>query len=195
MHSGLSVADEADLFDKLNRERRRTGTWDHWRARRAAGNDTVIAIEAVCNKHSLIVDPTPKDGCISAMTTLEKIVKLGQGETKLLDDALRLITMVWDQRRDALDAAIIHGVALILYHLNKQIDPERLVDTLMGVVPRQLRTNAQALREISPGTMPVCTAIAIMTLYNKKPGRKLLVSHRTFGGTGVDSSRPKAADA
>lgn len=194
VHEGLTIRQEAELWDKFNRERRRPDSWAHWRARRAAGNQGIIAIDAVCEKHGLIVDPTPKDGCISAMSTLEKIVKLGEGETKLLDDTLQLITMVWSDRRDAVDAAIVHGVALILYHLNKQVDPERLVDTLMGILPRQLKTNAAAMRELSPGTMPVCTAIAIMTLYNKKPGGKLLVSHRTFGGTGKSNNR-KAADA
>lgn len=193
VHSGLTVAEEAALFDKLNRERRRPDTWDHWRARKAAGNHTVLAIETICEKHDLTIDPTPKDGFIACVSTLEKIVKLGDNDTVLLDDTLKLIAMVWDNRRDGLDAPIVHGIALILYHLAKQVDMERLVNTLFDILPRQLKTQAAALRELSPGTLPVCTVIAIMTLYNKNPGRKLLVSNRTFGGSGIVHNRPKAA--
>lgn len=33
VHEGLTVDEEAQLFDGLNRNRKQTNTWDHWKAR------------------------------------------------------------------------------------------------------------------------------------------------------------------
>lgn len=180
VHSGLTVAEEAALFDKLNRARKQTNIWDHWRARRAAADPAVLAIEAVAQKNDLVLQMAAADGCISCVAAVEKVVKLGG--TTLLDETLSLIVEVWGGRRDALDAPIIHGLALVLHYLGEPIDPVRLGDCLIEVIPRQLRTQATALRDLTTGTLPTLTAIAIMSLYNKKPGRKILVSNRTFGG-------------
>jgi hypothetical protein len=185
IHTGLSIAEEAQLFDKLNRQRKQTSTWDHWKARRAAGDPQVLAIEAVVTRHGMRIDVGPVDGYISCIATLEKIVKLGG--TALLDDVLKLIIKTWGERRDGFDSHLVHGIALVLYHLNTDIDGPRLADTLLYVLPRQLKTSASALRDVTAGSMPVLTAIAIMAIYNKKPGRKLLVSNRTFGGGSINA--------
>ena len=82
----------------------------------------------------------------------------------------------------AFDAPIVHGVGLILHRLREPIDLERLAESLLDVMPRQLKTQAVALRDITTGSQSVLVAIAIMAIYNRKPGRKILVSNRTFGG-------------
>lgn len=194
VHSGLAVADEALLFDRLNRERHRPTTWDHWNARRAGGDQTVTVIETVVTTCGLAVRNAPTEGSLRCTHSLEKVVKLGGAE--LLGDTLALITDVWDQRLDALDAPIVHGIALVLHHLAQPIDVERLADALLGVLPRQLKTQALALRDMTTGSQPVLVAIAVMALYNRKPGRKLLVSNRTFhGGSRNARSVPLAAAA
>jgi hypothetical protein len=134
----------------------------------------------VVHKYELILQMAAADGCIACVSAVEKIVKLGG--TALLDETLSLIVEVWGGRRDALDAPIVHGLALVLHYLGEPIELVRLGDCLIEIVPRQLRAQATALRELTTGTLPTLTAIAIMSLYNKKPGRKILVSNRTFGG-------------
>lgn len=185
VHNGLTVADEAQLFDKLNRQRKQVSTWDHWKARRAAGDELVVAIEAVVVKHGLRIDVGPTDGYLSCTSTLEKVVKLGG--TELLDDSLRLITKAWGDRRDAFDSPIVNGVALILYYLNAEIEGARLAECLMDNQPRHLKSSATALRDFTAGSTAVLTAIAIMAIYNKRPGKRLLVSNRTFGGGSVNA--------
>lgn len=193
VHEGLSVADEAKLFDQLNRARKQTNVWDHWKARSAAGDNTVCSIEGILAKHGLRVDPGPRDGNVGCTGALEKVVKIGGLE--LLDDVLTLIVGAWQTRRDGLDAPVIHGLALVLHHLRDHIDHARLAHTLIDVMPRQLKTQAAALREMTPGTLPVVTAIVIIGLYNKRPGRKIDVTHKTFGGTGVHNAARKPQDA
>ena len=97
IHDGLGVADEARLFDRLNRQRRRPSTWDHWRAREAAGEDTVTTIKSVVERAGLIIDSAPKDGHIRCTATLEKLDKLGGPD--LIGDTLDLISDVWGEHR------------------------------------------------------------------------------------------------
>lgn len=186
VHEGLSVTDEAELFDKLNRNRKQTGTWDHWKARRVSGDTAVTDIERVVTRLGLEVDMSPCDYRISCVSTLEKVVKLGGLD--LLAQTLNLIVEVWGGRRDGLDAAVIHGVALVLWYLHDPIDLKRLGDVMLSVNPRQLKSNAHQLREITAGSGPVRTAIAVMTLYNKTPGRRILVSNNTFTGKRRESA-------
>jgi hypothetical protein len=138
IHEGLSVAEEARLFDRLNRERRRPSTWDHWHARTGSGDPDVLAIEAVVTDLGLRIAPAPREGNVRRTATLEKLVALGG--TDLARETLQLIVGVWELRLDAFDAPLVHAVGLIRHHLRDRIDPERLADTLLGVVRLALRT-------------------------------------------------------
>jgi hypothetical protein len=192
IHEGLSIADEAALFDRLNRQRRRPSTWDHWRARKISGDSTVTDVEAVVSGLGLRIDPGPREGNVRCTATLEKLAALGG--TDLVRETLQLILGVWDLRTDAYDAPIVHAIGLIQHHLRERIDPQRLADTLLGVVPLALRTQAAALGDTLTGTSGVRMAITIMVLYNKNrrvPGRPVLVSARSFGGGSRNArSRP-----
>ncbi|OKH62363.1 hypothetical protein EB74_16965 [Mycobacterium sp. SWH-M5] len=192
VHTGLTVADEARLFDTLNRQRKQPTRWDTWRARRAAGDPAVTAIETIAATHGLEVHMSPSDGCVACTATLEKIVKLGG--TDLLDSTLRLVAAVWDRRRDSLDAPIIGGLSLILHHLAGDIDHERLTTALLDTAPHHIKSKANAIAEYTNGTKPTLTAIAVMAFYNKRHGRKIEVTTRTFGGGSINarSTRPAA---
>lgn len=180
VHEGLDVEQEAKLFDQLNRNRKQTNTWDHWKARRAGGEELVLRIEQVVLRNGLDVDMSPCDGRISCVSTLEKVTKLGGLD--LLHQTLSLIVEVWGELREGLDAPIIHGVALTLWYLHLDLNLVRLGDAMLDVKPRQLKTNAHQLRELTSGSGAVRTAMALMALYNKLPGRRIMVSNQTFTG-------------
>lgn len=181
VHTGLSIADEAALFDRLNRQRRAPTTWDHWMARRASQDETVRKIETAVAAVGLKIDPAPKDGHVRCTSTLEKLAALGG--TTLVEETLRLIFDCWGRRLDAYDAPIVHGLGLVLHYLNTPIDRARLWECMLDVMPRQLKTQALALRDMTTGSQPKLVAVAVMTLYNRRPGKKILVSTNTFGPT------------
>ncbi|WP_198344633.1 DUF6551 family protein [Mycobacterium dioxanotrophicus] len=193
VHTGLTVADEAILFDKLNRQRKQPNRWDSWRARRAAGDSIVTTIETIARHHGLTVDMSPTDGCVACTAALEKITRLGG--TALLDSTLRLIAAVWSGQRDSLDAPIVGGLALILHHLASDIDHERLTAALLDVQPHQIKSKVNNIAELTHGTKPTLTALAIIAFYNKRGGRRIEVTTRSFGGGSVNarSTRHSAA--
>lgn len=187
MHSGLSVADEARLFGQLNKKRKQVNVFEHYRARLAGGEWLICRIQAVIDKHGLQVGSAAQEGCVGCVATLERVADI---DDALLDETLTLIIDIWGRRRDGFDAPIVHGLALILHCLRGRIDEARLVDALLDVLPRQLKTQAVALREMQQGTLPVLTACVIMGLYNRKPGPKVSVSSRSFG---LGAGTPKPA--
>jgi hypothetical protein len=181
VHSGLTIAQEAGLFDKLNRQRRAPTTWDHFVARRTAGDSTVLGIEKAVTAVGLRIDPAPKDGNVRCTSTLEKLAALGG--PKLVEETLRLVNDCWGRRLDAYDAPIVHGLGLVLHYLNEPIDRARLWESMLDVMPRQLKTQALSLREMTHGSQAKLVALAAMTLYNRRPGKKIPVSTHTFGST------------
>lgn len=181
VHTGLTVADEARLFDRLNRERRRITTWDHWTARRAAGDPTVTAIEKAVAATGLVIDQAPKAGNVRCTATLEKLFALDGGD--LITAVLNLVQQVWGRDVAGFDAPIVHGLGLVLFHLDAELDPQRLVESLLDANPRSLKAAAANLRQMTTGSTAKLVAIAAMTGYNRRPGRKILVSTATFGGT------------
>ena len=181
VHTGLSVPDEAKLFDRLNRERRRITTWDHWNARRAAGDTTVTAIENAVAAVGLTIDPAPKAGNVRCTATLEKLHALDGPD--LISAALNVAQEAWGRDVAGFDAPIVHGLGLVLFHLHAELDPARLVESLLEVRPQNLKAAAANLRGMTTGSTAKLVAITIMAGYNKRPGRKILVSARTFGST------------
>lgn len=181
VHTGLTLAEEAALFDRLNRQRRAPTTWDHWFSRRTAQDELVHKIENAVAAVGLRIDPAPKDGNVRCTSTLEKLATLGGPQ--LVEETLRLVFDCWGRRLDAYDAPIVHGLGLVLHYLDVPIERARLWECLLDVMPRQLKTQALALRDMTNGSQAKLVALAVMALYNRRPGRKILVSTNTFGPT------------
>ena len=185
VHTGLTRQAEAVLFDQLNRQRRRLTTWDHWRARLAAGDETVAEIGATVDRLGLAVNDAPRPANVRCTATLEKLHALGG--TVLINDTLGLIRDVWGYELAGFDAPIVGGLGLVLHYLRDPLDLERLHLALLDVMPRQVKTQALALRDITTGSHSKLVAMAVMTLYNRRAGRKILVSNRTFGPTSINT--------
>lgn len=186
VHEGLSLADEAALFDKLNRQRKQITTWDHWRARRTAGDQLVSSIEKTVTKHGLrISEQSGTDGVIACISTLEKIANSAQG-FDLLDATLHLLITAWGTERGAYDAPIVAGLANVIAAFNERLDADRIIHAMAQIPPRRIGYQAKALRETTPGSMAKLAAIVMLNLYNKQPGPRLVFPPRWTG------SLPKA---
>jgi hypothetical protein len=74
IHDGDTIAEAANLFDRINRERR-LSCWDHRRAPKA-DDITVRCIETI-SARGLVVDPSAADGHLGCAAILGKIVRVG----------------------------------------------------------------------------------------------------------------------
>lgn len=183
VHEGLDLADEAALFDKLNRQRKQPTVWDHWRARRAAGDELVLAIEeTVANRGLRVHEQSAKDGLITCISTLEKIAN-SAGGLDLLDATLNLLHAAWDTQREAYDSPIVLGMAMVIYThgADRRLDAQRLIAALAETPPRRVRYQATAMRDSTPGTLGKLAALTLLNLYNRRPGPKLYFPQRWTG--------------
>lgn len=183
VHEGLDLADEAALFDKLNRQRKQPSTWDHWRARRAAGDQRVIAIEALAQRHQLLVhEQSTKDGHITCVSTLEKIAN-SDGGLDLLDATLNLLHSAWGEQREAYESPLVLGMAMLIHThgATRNLDAQRLVDALGETPPRRIRFQATAMRDSTPGSLSKLSALTLINQYNRRPGPKLYFPQRWPG--------------
>lgn len=188
VHEGLTIAQEAELFDKLNRQRRQPTTWDHWKARRSAGDLMVAAIERVVREVGLgVTENTTSDLGISCTSTLERVAS-SAGGLELLHQTLDVITAAWPGRRSGVDAPMVLGVAIVLDNFDDRVNKQRLVQTLTEMPPKRIKLAASTLRDAMHGTLGKLTAMAIINEYNHTPGSKLALPNRWAGSL----AKPKA---
>jgi len=173
VHRGLTVAQEAALFYGIDRSRRNLTGWDRWWARRGSGEQVVLDIEEVVNRHNLQVSAATRDGVFRATRAAEDVVVLGGLD--LLDSTFGLLVAAWGRAADALDGALLHGLALVLHHydLETEISPDRLVAAMQDIAPRQVKARAAQLREAHKGVMARLVAAVLVDRYNAQPGRRV----------------------
>lgn len=182
VHSGLDLADEAALFDKLNRLRKQPGTWDHWRARRAAGDKTVLAIEERVRRQKLVVhEQSNTDGHITCVSTLERIAN-SVGGLDLLDASLYLLHQAWGNERQAYESPMVIGMAMVIHHFDERLNGTVLVDALAENAPRRVHFQANALKDSTPGSLGKLTALTLLNQYNRKIGAKKLYFPQRWSG-------------
>lgn len=176
VHTGLDVAGEAQLFDDIDRKTKPISTWDRWRARKAAGDKQVTIIEDAVTQLGLEINPRPGPKNLRCITSLEKLLrKGGQG---LVVNTLFLITDTWAPSADALEGVIVMGVGIVLdsfddVEAGATFTTGRLADAMSEMTPRQIRAQAQSLREFESGTLASMVAHVLVRLYNRERGPKL----------------------
>ena len=172
VHTGLTVTEEAVLYHLLNTTRKQLTSWDRWVARRAAGEQAVLDIETCAHRHGYRIDMREKPAVIRATTGLEKIVDLGG--LRLLDQTLATIRAAYGDDQAGLDTAILRGLGHVLNSYTvDEVQPERLIETLTGFMPRQLTARAIAQRELHKGTNDRLVAHVIIGRYNEWKGPKV----------------------
>lgn len=173
VHTGLTVVEEAKLFDDIDRKTRALTTWDRWKARRAGGDPEVALIEQTAGQFGLQVSERSAPGHLRCPSALEQVLR--RGDVELLADTLSLIVDTWGPQIDALEATVVHGVAVLLdkFNVSTGFNTGRLADVMEEVTPRQCKSQAQSLREFESGSLAALFALVLVRLYNKSRGPKL----------------------
>lgn len=173
VHSGLDVAGEARVFYEIDHRRKALTGWDRWKARRKTGDPVVAKLDTVAAEFGLKIGPGRVRGQIQTIGALEQL--LARGGRALVHSTLAILTAAYGDDPDAYVAPVIGGVGEVLvgYRAGTNLDGDRLIATLAGIAPAQLKARAQALREMQSGTLPRLTAAVIVRAYNSRPGPNL----------------------
>lgn len=172
VHTGLTLAEEAQLYHQLNTTRKQLTGWDRWWARRGAGDEAVLAIEKVAADNGYVIGSNAGANILRSTKACENVVTLGG--LPLLHEVLNTIRAAYAGDQNGLDVAIVYGLGHVIHaYTRDELDRGRLVEALTGIVPRQLTARAAAMREVHKGTMDRLTATVIVERYNATRGARL----------------------
>jgi hypothetical protein len=119
LYSGLTVADEATLYRRLNAVRRMS-RWDMFKAG-VVGNDVdSLTIQDICLRNDLEPSHTAASGKIRCINALESVYRTWGA--CVLNDTLRYIVRIWGNTPTAVDGIIVKGMALVVGYAGAEID-------------------------------------------------------------------------
>lgn len=141
VYTGLTRADEASLFARLQLERRGIASAHRFRAAIVAGDPEAIEIQKVAKRCGFPIGPAGK-GNLSAVAAIEKVYRRGGGE--LLERTLSILKGAWPDVVPSGD--VIRGLGLLLTQ-NAEIEDGRMGDCLSALPISEVKRRALALSE------------------------------------------------
>lgn len=140
VYRGLTLADEASLFARLQKERRGIASFHRFRAALVAGEEEAVAIEQIVNAAGYEIGPTSA-GQLSAVAALERVYRR---TPETLSRTLAICRGTWSDKFVP-PGDILRGLGYLLTWAH--VDDERLIECLSAVTPESLKRRASALRE------------------------------------------------
>jgi hypothetical protein len=114
VHHGLSMEDEALLFESSQNRRRRTHPIELFWARIYRGAETEVAILKAVEAESFSVTRLRRGGKNASTTTIGAVGALGniykRGGAQGIHETLRMVVRVWNGDRRATDGVFLEGV-------------------------------------------------------------------------------------
>lgn len=169
----ITVEEAADIYIKINQNRRQLTRYDIYKAGIMAGDSKWIGIDQAIKKAGMKAAKSSKSGdSVSSIAMIENIyIKYGDG---VLVDTLRAIHSIWFGDKMSKRSEFIGGMAYLINYTNEVYRPngfslEELTDKLKYELPMQIlgkylsRVSSGAKCESSWATM----ATVLSECYNK----------------------------
>lgn len=167
LHEGLTIQQEAGLFLELN-DSRQLVPHDRFHASLLAEVPRSLAIQRILAAHGWAIAKGSRDGGITAVSRVEKIISRGGSREECehhLDSVIGIITRAWKHSKDAATAEHLMGVSNVLIRY-----PDAKVDRIVKVLstrdPRIVRTSGISKAAASNWSYPAGVAGYIVDLYN-----------------------------
>lgn len=168
VYMSLSPGQEAQLFARLQTQRRGMATYLRFRANLVAKDPEAIAIAALVQSQGFELGAEETPRTVKAISALENVYRR---DPEMLALVMGIIATAWPDPDTDYRASgeVIRGLATFLTRESK-INHERLVEKLSDVTPKMLRHRANALKEGSGsgGGSPGYMADAILGVYMRR---------------------------
>lgn len=173
VYRGLSLADEAAMFRRLNNSRAVSAV-DKFRVRVIEGDPGAVAMNAVLERHGWTVAFSKADGSFAAVAGIEQVFRgpsrgKTDGHADVCDTVIGVITRAWGHDSDGVRAEIVAGIGAVIHRHGAGVDLSKLVSALAAHPggPRGLVGKAKGLREYRGGTVTEAFAEVLIGLINK----------------------------
>lgn len=177
IYRGLTVAQEAALFRRLNDTRKIT-PFDDFSKALTEGDAQSLALNEIIQQHGLRVTASGGDGQVTCITKLRQLYVSNNGvaDGATLDEVLGVVLDAWGLHYPAVEKSILGGAAIVLSTYGKELDHATLVEKLAKVKggPSGLLGQARLFRDFRTAPMDRLVASVIVQVYNKgRTTRKL----------------------
>lgn len=176
LYRGLSLAEEATLFGKLN-DFVRVQKFDAFMARITARESDAVAIDEIIRGAGLRwhkVAPQDSENCINCVGALESVYRgdafnVRSRQPVILRETLLLTMGAWGSRHDSFRGDIIQGIGAFLLRYGSAVDRTRLRDRLASAEGGSLGLlgKARTHRGLDGGTVAMGLVKALVSLYNR----------------------------
>lgn len=171
VHNGLSKAEEAALFLRLN-DTRQPQAISKYLVSVVEGNKEALALEAILASHGWRVDASDQPGNLAAIDALRRVYRNAGGVLpdgqydEITDRVITIITRAWERDSKSANAAILLGLAQLLGRFGGTVDADKLVKEMAQTRPLILVGKAKALRDIQNGVIPAAMAKVLSGMHN-----------------------------
>jgi len=148
--SGLDIAGEVDLFEKLNRNRTRVSAFAILDAQREAGEEHAVALFAAVESAGLKIGPQHGASQVGSPVQLQEIQGWDDG-LGILKDTLDTAVAAWGKNAGSFHATVIGGLAY-LYRWAR-IQEVRVLPSRLGAKLGSGRSAVSPAELINPGGM------------------------------------------
>ncbi|SCW34402.1 hypothetical protein SAMN02910456_00615 [Ruminococcaceae bacterium YRB3002] len=161
VYDDLDYAEEADIFANQMKNVKALLPIEIFNANCEAGNNKELMIKGLVESYNLKITASSTPGCISAVSSLERIYdKYGYD---MLDRVIKLIIFTWEGEQKSFSANMMNGLARLLWAFGDNLKDEIFKEKLGEVSLKEIARTAKDRRAGSLGY-----AEAMLLYYNKK---------------------------
>ena len=161
IYDDLEYAEEADIFANQMKNVKALLPIEIFNANCEAGNSKELMIKGLVESYNLKISGSTNPGCISAVSSLERIYdKYGYD---MLDRVLKLLIMTWEGEQKSFSANMMNGLARLLSVYGDKIKEDIFKEKLGEISLKEITRTARERRTGSLGY-----AEAMLVFYNKK---------------------------
>jgi hypothetical protein len=167
VYTGLTLAQEAALFRRLNNSRK-PNVVDDYLVGVVEGDEECLAIDKIVQSAGLRVALQKGNGIIACVGAMRSVYR--KGGANALAPALRVPIAAWGTHSASLEGFIVTGLGEFFYRYGDVIDRRALVRKLAKFPggPAALIGRAKGLHEMRSGTsIGRCLASNVVDLYNR----------------------------
>ena len=161
IYDDLDYTEEADIFANQMKNVKALLPIEIFNANCEAGNNKELMIKGLVESYNLKIAASSNPGCISAVSSLERIFdKYGYD---MLDRVLKLIIFTWEGEQKSFSANMMNGMARLLFAFGDTLKDEIFKEKLGEISLKEIARTAKERRAGSLGY-----AEAMLVFYNKK---------------------------
>jgi len=165
VYSGLSLADEAEMFLAHNADSTNVNAVDNFKAAVTAGRPAEKECSEILSARGWRVRSGGMTGCLSAIQSVLKVHN--EGGAAVIGRTIDAITNAWGHQVAGVNSSVVGGMGLVFAERGDDIEDKSLSAALEKVTPEMLLAQGRARKDALGGGVRTHVADAILTHYNK----------------------------